>query len=108
MQDELKRYSDRIRAEGRLPIQPRVGGPEGRPSFSLLRNSRSCEHTIAFDAFDFLLLGGEDLNSLPLEAGREMLPRNRYVWGSVCPRALEITLKPHSCHTSKRFGKQSL
>ena len=25
MQDELKRYSDRIRTDGRLPIQARVG-----------------------------------------------------------------------------------
>jgi class 3 adenylate cyclase len=30
MQEELKRYSDRIRQEGRLPLQARVGGNTGK------------------------------------------------------------------------------
>ena len=45
----------------------------GRPSFSLLQNSRGRDQTIAFYAFDLLLLTGEDLKGSPLMARREML-----------------------------------
>jgi bifunctional non-homologous end joining protein LigD len=47
--------------------------PAGRPSFSLLQNSRGRDQTIAFFAFDLPLLAGEDLKGSPLEARREML-----------------------------------
>jgi len=46
---------------------------EGRPSFSLLQNSRGRDHTLAFYVFDLLLLAGEDLKGSPLEARRQML-----------------------------------
>ena len=46
---------------------------EGRPSFSLLQNSRGRGHTIAFYAFDLLFLAGEDVKGLPLEARRQIL-----------------------------------
>jgi bifunctional non-homologous end joining protein LigD len=46
---------------------------EGRPSFSLLQNSHGRDHTIAFYAFDLLLLAGQDVKGLPLEARGQML-----------------------------------
>ena len=46
---------------------------QGRPSFSLLQNSRGRDHIIAFYAFDLLLLAGQDLKGLPLEARRQIL-----------------------------------
>jgi DNA ligase D-like protein (predicted ligase) len=46
---------------------------EGLPSFSLLQNSSGRDHSIVFYAFDVMLLAGEDLKGLRLEARRQML-----------------------------------
>ena len=46
---------------------------EGRPSFSLLQNSRGRDHTIVFYVFDLVCLAGEDLKGLPLAARRQIL-----------------------------------
>jgi ATP-dependent DNA ligase len=68
-----------IRALQHLPDDTVIDGEivaldaEGRPSFSLLQNSSCHDNTIAFYAFDLLLLAGEDIKGLPLEARRQML-----------------------------------
>ncbi len=46
---------------------------DGLPSFNLLQNFASAEHTILFYAFDLLILAGTDLRSRPLEQRRALL-----------------------------------
>ena len=77
--DLSERFPDITKALQHLPDRTVVGGEivaldgDGRPSFSLLQNSNGREHTIAFYAFDVLLLAEQDLMGLPLESRREIL-----------------------------------
>jgi DNA ligase D-like protein (predicted ligase) len=77
--DLSTRFPEITRALQSLPDDTMIDGEivaldaEGRSSFSLLQNSHGRDHTIAFYAFDLLLLAGQDVKGLPLEARRQML-----------------------------------
>jgi len=77
--DLSTRFPEIARALRPLPNDTMIDGEivaldgEGRPSFSLLQNSRGRDHTIAFYTFDLVFLAGEDLKGLPLEARRQIL-----------------------------------
>src|SRR5215831_8313693 len=77
--DLSTRFPEITRALQPLPDDTMIDGEivaldaEGRPSFSLLQNSRGRDHIIAFYAFDLLLQAGKDLKGLPLETRRQKL-----------------------------------
>ncbi len=75
--DLSDRFPGTTKALQNLPDETIIDGEivalddDGRPSFSILQNSRDC--TIVFYAFDLLLLAGLDMRRYRLESRREVL-----------------------------------
>jgi bifunctional non-homologous end joining protein LigD len=74
-----RRFATISRALQSLPDETTIDGEvvaldeAGRPSFSLLQNSRSQETVLAYYAFDLLHLPGASLVNMPLHERREQL-----------------------------------
>jgi DNA ligase D-like protein (predicted ligase) len=77
--DFTKRFTLIASGLEKLPDETLIDGevvafdPEGRASFNVLQNNRSCTTELQFYVFDLLIIRGKDLTQQSLEKRRELL-----------------------------------